>query len=159
MNERIVRISDYARGSEDDCLVTVGLGSCVAIAIVDMRARIGALAHCLLPDDTHLRDRSNAARVPGRIVPVIVSELRENGAAGALVAKLVGGAAMFRSLIDRPGMNVGERNIAAAREALAAARVPIVAEDVGGERGRSIRFTPGNGEVVVRTIGGGEHVL
>jgi chemotaxis protein CheD len=159
MNERVVRISDYAIGLEEDCLVTLGLGSCVAIAIHDRRARIGALAHCLLPDDTHLRERSNPARVPGRIVPVILDELRGRGAAGALTAKLVGGAAMFRSLIDKPGMNVGERNIQAARDALAVAGIRLIAEDVGGESGRSLKFTPGNGAIMVRTIGGGEHVF
>ena len=44
-------------------------------------------------------------------------------------AKIAGGASMFGQLVNGTGINVGERNIAATREALALAKIPIVAED------------------------------
>ncbi len=162
MNERRVRIADYAVGRADECIVTVGLGSCVAIVLHDSRARVGSLAHCLLPDATSARgEQTNPAKFPASIVPIMVAELRAmgSGGGGALVAKLVGGASMFRALMDRPGMNVGERNIVAARKALDRAGIRIASEDVGGEAGRSVRFSVADGSVLVKTVHGGERVL
>jgi chemotaxis protein CheD len=159
VNEIKVRIADYAVGRSGACLVTIGLGSCVAIILYDAVRRLGSLAHCLLPDDAGTRSGRKPARYPGTIVPVMVRELRELGAGGHLTARLVGGASMFRSLIESPSMNVGARNIAAARKALRKAGIRITGEDVGGESGRSVRFYLDNGEVVVRTVRGGERVI
>jgi chemotaxis protein CheD len=85
--------------------------------------------------------------------------LRALGSRGVLAARLVGGASMFRALMTSPGMNVGERNIAAARDALRAAGIRVLAEDVGGELGRSLRFSVDDGRVLVKTVRGGERVL
>jgi chemotaxis protein CheD len=160
--ERRVRIADYAVGRSGESIVTVGLGSCVAIVLYDARARVGSLAHCLLPESTTRGgELLNPAKFPGSIVPVMVAELRAMGSrgGGALVAKLVGGASMFRALMDRPGMNVGERNIMAARKALNSAGIRIASEEVGGEAGRSVRFSVADGSVLVKTVHGGERVL
>jgi chemotaxis protein CheD len=159
VNEIHVRIADYAVGKAGASMVTVGLGSCIAIILHDGRAGVGALAHCLLPDVSNARDSTNPARFPASIVPVMVAELKSLGSNGKLVAKLVGGASMFRSLMISPAMNVGERNIVAAREVLRRAGIPVAAEDVGGESGRSIRFSVRDGSVVVRTVRGGERVI
>jgi chemotaxis protein CheD len=56
-------------------------------------------------------------------------------------------------------MNVGARNILAARKALRKAGILVAAEDVGGEVGRSIRFSTDDGSVIVRTVRGGERVI
>jgi chemotaxis protein CheD len=133
----------------------------VAIVIYDKRARVGSLAHCLLPDPSCVIRSDNPAKFPSEIVPIMLKELRGMGSSGrgSLVAKLVGGASMFRSLMTTPAMNVGPRNVAAARAALKKARIPIAAEDVGGETGRSIRYSLEDGSVVVRTVRGGQRVL
>ena len=156
-----MRIADYAVGRDGVSIVTLGLGSCVAIILYDSRARVGALAHCLLPECLNDKDEGNPAKFPGSIVPIMVAELRSMGSRGgmSLVAKLVGGASMFRSLMNRPGMNVGERNVAAARKALIGAGIRITSEDVGGESGRSLRFSIDDGRVLVRTVNGGDRVL
>jgi chemotaxis protein CheD len=39
--ELIVRVADLRVGSKDDVLVTIGLGSCVAVVLHDPVARIG----------------------------------------------------------------------------------------------------------------------
>jgi len=41
-------------------------------------------------------------------------------------------------LIPAGGINIGERNVAAVRDVLADAHVPIVAEDTGSDYGRSV---------------------
>jgi chemotaxis protein CheD len=47
--EIIVRVADLRVGANDDVLVTIGLGSCVAIMLHDATAKVGGLAHVLLP--------------------------------------------------------------------------------------------------------------
>ena len=84
--------------------------------------------------------------------------MRRHGATGPLVARLVGGARMFGALLSS-GTNMGQRNIEAVRRSLAALRIPVVAEDVGGEYGRSVRVDAATGLVRVRSLSGGDRVL
>src|ERR671920_606421 len=83
-----VRVADYAIGDGAARLATIGLGSCVAIAIHDAAARIGGLAHILLPSESLSRDTSNAAKFPGTVVPVLVAELKRLGSRGPLTARI-----------------------------------------------------------------------
>ena len=54
--------------------------------------------------------------------------------------------------IVREGLRLGERNVAAARRLLAAAGIAVVAEDVGGSRGRKLVFHTDDGVALVRTL-------
>jgi chemotaxis protein CheD len=123
------------------------------------KARMGALAHALLPDDGMVRGTHPPAKFAAASVPLLVEDLRGKGVTEPLVAKLVGGAAMFANLLRTGGINMGERNIEAARLALKLANIPLVGEDVGGDFGRSVYFTPADGKVVVRSLRGGDRVL
>jgi chemotaxis protein CheD len=92
-------------------------------------------------------------------VALLVEELRRRGAAQhRVVAKLVGGARMFAALISS-GVNMGQRNIDATRKALYKLNIPVVAEDVGGEYGRSVRLVAATGVLTVRSIAGGDREL
>ena len=154
-----VRVADYAIGDGAARLATIGLGSCVAIAVHDAAARLGALAHILLPNESLSRDTSNVAKFPGTIVPVLVAELRRLGSRGPLTARIAGGASMFSQLLPSGGVNMGERNVEATRRALEVARIPLVAHDTGGDFGRSVYFDVGSGRVTVRSLKRGELVL
>ena len=57
------------------------------------------------------------------------------------------------------GINMGERNIEATRAALAKLNIPVIAEDVGGEYGRSVRFVAATGAMTVRSLVGGNREL
>jgi chemotaxis protein CheD len=74
-------------------------------------------------------------------------------------AKLVGGACMFGALMPIAGLAMGERNVLAVREALELARVPIAAQDVGGEHGRTVLFDTRDGRVVVKSVRQGDVIL
>lgn len=154
-----VGVADMAVASGAMRLVTVGLGSCVAIVLHDASNRIGGLAHVLLPSPAMSRDSENPARFPSTAVPVLLNEMARMGATGQVTARLVGGASMFRSLLAMGGVNVGERNVLACRMALAAAGVAIVAEDTGGEHGRSVYFDVATGVLRVRSLARGESEL
>lgn len=153
-----MRIAHHAVAKGRSRLITVGLGSCVAVAIHDRTAKVGGLAHVLLPDASLGRGVENKARYASSAVPLLLDEMKAMGASGPFAASLVGGAALFGPLLSFGG-SVGARNIAAARKALEKAKVPLVAEDVGGESGRTVMFDVTTGKVKVRSIRGGEHVL
>jgi chemotaxis protein CheD len=154
-----VRVADYAVAAEGS-IVTIGLGSCVAIVLYDAYARIGGLAHVLLPSEALSRDRSNPAKFPGSAVPLLLDEMKKQGARHDRIrARLVGGASMFANLLATAGVNIGERNVAAVREALAGAKVPIVGEDTGSDFGRSVYLFLEDGRVEVRSLKRGSLVL
>lgn len=134
-----------------------GLGSCIALVIYQPGRRLAGMAHVLLPDSR----QASAVEAPGKFadtaVPYLVTELVAKGAdVSALIAKMAGGAQMFKS---RTGLSVGERNIEAVARALANAKIPLVASDVGGNQGRSIRFEVSSDRFVIRRRLGPEEIL
>jgi chemotaxis protein CheD len=158
--EHRVKVADYAvaRGA-DEVIVTIGLGSCVAIALYDAAARVGGLAHVLLPSEGLSRDRTNRAKFPTTAVPLVAAEMRRLGATGPLTAKIVGGASMFSALLTSNAINIGERNVLATRHALESAGIALRGEDVGGDYGRSVFFHLADGRVDVRSLKHGERTL
>ena len=156
-----VKVADYAVRRGEHVIATIGLGSCVAIALYDRVAQVGALAHILLPSRSLSRETSNPAKFPETIVPVMLSDMRNLGSlpSARVSAKLVGGASMFGQLVNNNGINVGERNVVAAREVLAAAGIPILAEDTGLDYGRSVYFHLADGRVEVRSLKRGDRVI
>jgi chemotaxis protein CheD len=159
VSEIRVRVADFAVGRGPEVLSTLGLGSCVAIILYDAETRIGALAHILLPEEALSRETSNRAKFATTAVPLLLDALHHRGVRARPVAKLVGGASMFANLIPAGALNVGERNIAAAREAVQRAGLRIVSEDTGGDYGRSVYLHTCDGRVIVKSIKGRELVL
>jgi chemotaxis protein CheD len=152
--ERLVKVADWAVERGDGVIVTLGLGSCVAIMLYDAEAAVGGMAHVLLPSRSLARDATHPAKFPETAVPLLVEHLTALGGVRArLVAKLAGGASMFAQLLSPGSMQMGERNVVAVREVLRRHSIPIVAEAVGGERGRSVRFHVKSGRVEIRAVG------
>jgi chemotaxis protein CheD len=154
-----VRLADYAVASGDAIISTLGLGSCIAIAVYDAQARVGGLAHVLLPSESMSRDRSNRAKFPATAVPLLLDEMRRLGAEGPFTGKLAGGASMFGALLPVGGMNMGQRNIEAARRALIDAQIAIVGQDVGGDYGRSVFLHVNDGRLVIKSLAHGDRAL
>ena len=160
MKEVIVKVADWAAERGEAVLVTLGLGSCVAIMLYDPQVNAAAMAHVLLPSTCLARDTSNHVKFPDTAVPFLVDRLKRLGAdKRRIVAKLAGGASMFSQLVTPGTIQMGERNVLASRNALRAADIPILRESVGGERGRSIRFHAQDGRVEIRSVGADVHVI
>ncbi len=152
--ETIVKVADWAAARDDAILVTLGLGSCVAIMVYDPQACAGAMAHILLPSKSLARDSTNPAKFPETAVPLLVQRLAAlGGEPRRLLAKLAGGASMFAQLMTPGSVQMGERNIVAARDVLRRTGIPVVAEAVGGAAGRSVRFRVADGRAEIRSIG------
>ena len=157
--QHFVKVAQHATGRPGDLLVTLGLGSCVAIMLHDPVSGVGGLAHVLLPEPGLARDTSNPYKFASTAVPQLLAELRAMGMKGRPEARLAGGAAMFATLMVPGTLNMGERNIRAAREALKLAGIVVRGEEVGGDYGRSVRFRVGEGKVVVTSVGRTDVIL
>jgi chemotaxis protein CheD len=158
-NEIRVKVADFAVSNGNSVISTIGLGSCVAIMLYDGSSRIGGLAHILLPSEGLSLESGNRAKFPSTAIPLLVEEMRKRGAWGRPMAKIVGGASMFASLLPQGGINMGERNVEATKRVLRLAEIPLVASDTGGEHGRSVYFHVADGRVVVKSLKMGERVL
>lgn len=148
---RIVAISELEAARAPALLSAIALGSCVAVILYDSEAKIGGLAHVLVPSPHVGRVRPDQ---PGRsaqtAVPALLSALVRLGATlPCLSARLVGGASMFAALQPAGTIQMGERNVHAAREALRRQGIRLAGEVVGGDFGRSVDFDVGSGQVTV----------
>ncbi|HET9039435.1 MAG TPA: chemotaxis protein CheD [Gemmatimonadales bacterium] len=151
--EVIVKVADLRAGTGTDILMTIGLGSCVAIVLYDATARVGGLAQVLLPSPALSRNDGNPAKFPQTAVPRLVELMGEQGAVvRRITARLVGGASMFPGLGGVGTIQMGERNIVASRQALHQNGLAIVAEATGGDYGRTVRLWVADGRVEVSSV-------
>lgn len=143
--------------SPEVSFVVPGLGSCVALVIYQPGRALAGMAHVLIPERLDGPEPDHPGKFADTAVPRLIQDLLDRGAdPSALAAKLVGGAQMFRT---GPVPGIGERNVQAVMRALAESRVPVVASDVGGGRGRSVRYEVGPERFWVRSHPGREEVL
>jgi chemotaxis protein CheD len=151
--ETMVRMGELAVSSlPGDVLVSIGLGSCIGLALIDRRLGIAGLAHIVLPQ-SQAPVNENPNKFADLAVPKLLSELEDLGARKIrLEAVLVGGASMFT--VSNASLEVGSRNETAVRELLSGRRIPVVAAATGGNRGRTIRVEVATGAVTVREAGG-----
>ena len=154
-----MKVADFAVGKGGGVISTIGLGSCVAIAIYDKQTRVGGMAHVLLPSEGLSRDKDNRAKFPGTAVPLLLEEMKKLGARGPYTAKIAGGSSMFGALLPSGGINMGERNVLSSRQALSEAGIPLAAQDVGGDYGRSVYFHLDDGRMLVRSLKSGDRAL
>jgi chemotaxis protein CheD len=155
--EIAVRMGEIAvSANPGDVLVSLGLGSCIGLALVDQRRGVAGLAHIMLPEA--LAGGGPAGKFADLAVPELVSRTVALGTSRPMLkAVLVGGAQMF-ALGGSGAMDIGVRNDTAVRAALAKERIPVVAAETGGSKGRTIRVVPG-GVVLSKEAGGAEIVL
>lgn len=140
-----------------DVFVIHGLGSCIGLAMYDQRARCGGLCHIVLPV-SEKTDPEEPARFANTAVPWALNRLLELGATRInVVAKIVGGASLFGS--SSPLLSIGERNIEAVSAALALYRIPLVAQEVGGNKGRTMALYLSDGRIEVRSASQNVYVI
>jgi len=123
--------------------------------LYDPESRWGGLAHCLLPEAPSGVDVTRPGKFVTAAIPCLVDLLVEEGARREqLTAKLCGGAAMFRPGDAESRDGIGRRNLAAARRQLGQLGIPLQAEDVGGDFGRTMELDLSSGMILVRTVRG-----
>jgi chemotaxis protein CheD len=157
--ETPVRIGELvATRDPDDVLVSVGLGSCIGLAMIDRARGVVGLAHVMLPqskpgqESSPLRGRYADCAVPALLDDVVALGAR----AAALEVGIAGGAHMFA---HGSAIQVGRRNEEAVREALAAVNLSVAAAETAGDKGRTVRVHADGGVMTVREVASDEVVL
>ncbi len=141
-------------------ITTLGLGSCVGIALRDPVTKIGGLAHIMLPDSTSIRNNTNIPKFADTGIEELVKQVVAKGASRSrLVAKIAGGAQMFAFQTKSDMVRVGERNVEASKKKLRELKIPILAEDTGKNYGRTVIFYPETGDFIIRAVGRAESVI
>jgi chemotaxis protein CheD len=157
---RAVRIGELAVAAGHGVLLTIGLGSCVAVALYDAEQRVAGLAHVMLPTPADARPGAPIGRFASTAVPALIAAMADSGAERhRLRARIAGGASMFSRVLTDSGRNLGMRNVAAVEAALVAAAVPLDARDVGGEHGRSVFLDSTDGRLLVTSVRHADVVL
>ena len=136
--------------SAEPCRVTTILGSCVAVCVWEPRAQIGGVNHFLLPYCAG--NGLSTPRFGNVAVASLIEKLLALGARkGSLQAKVFGGACVIEAFRGS-ARHLGEKNVEMALSALGEAGIPVVARDVGGQRGRKLVFDTGGGAAWVRRL-------
>jgi chemotaxis protein CheD len=146
----IIGIADLVVVHNPAVLVTIGLGSCVAISIRDPVARLGGLSHILLPSITESNNKNNPMKFADSAIEMLVDMLLRKGCIkNRLESKIAGGASMF----DFGGntLKVGERNVEAVKKKLKELNIALIASDTGANYGRTVEFDIASGMMLVKS--------
>ena len=155
-----VGMADLKIAKAPDALTTLGLGSCIGIAIFDPISKIGGLVHIMLPDSTSIKNNSNLAKFADTGIDELIRLLLLKGASKQrLVAKIAGGAQMFAFQNKSDLVRVGERNAEACVEILKRLNIPLLAQDTGLNYGRTVVFYPETGDYKIKAVGKEETVI
>lgn len=157
--ETMVRMGELAVSrTPGHVLVSIGLGSCIGLALVDRARSLAGLAHVMLPESSAGAPAGPPAKFADLGVPALLARLTALGAVPSrLEAVLVGGARMFS--FSSSVLDIGARNEQATLAHLKAAGIRVVAADTSGSVGRTIRVHVDGGIVVSRPTGAAETVL
>ncbi|MCR4891718.1 MAG: chemotaxis protein CheD [Lachnospiraceae bacterium] len=135
-------------------ITTLGLGSCVGVALRDTLTKDGGLAHIMLPDSKAISSNQNIMKFADTGVKELVRLMEAKGAKRTrMTAKIAGGAMMFAFQNNSSLMNVGTRNVEAVKKILKEMKIPILAEDTGKNFGRTVEFFPESGEYIIKSVG------
>jgi chemotaxis protein CheD len=146
-----IGIADLGVNKSPNILRTI-LGSCIGICIYDASTKIGGLAHIMLPESK--KNAANPRKYADTAIPLLVEYMLNAGAVrNSMIAKIVGGATMFKHTENSFMGNIGRNNIVSVQQILSGMNIRIVSSDVGGDYGRTIDFYLESGEVKIKTIG------
>lgn len=153
-----VGMADLATCKSPDALTTLGLGSCVGIALYDPTTKISGLAHIMLPDSTKIKNNQNIAKFADTGIEELIRQMVKLGASKPrLVAKIAGGAQMFafKSTTSQTSdmLQVGARNVEAVKTVLKREGIRLLAEDTGLNYGRTVEFYSESGQLLIKRVG------
>lgn len=157
MNQDImvkVGMADLNIALDGQVLKTTGLGSCVGLTLFDEKSKVAGMAHVMLPSSDIARESTlNIAKYADTAIPELIERMKQAGAmAGRMKAKMAGGAQMFAFSSQSDTMRIGPRNVESCKAALNKFSIPLVAEDTGGNFGRTVEFSSSTGILVIRSV-------
>ena len=148
-----IAMMKVARAPEQ--LYSLGLGSCIGVAVYDPITKIGGLIHILLPTINGFENGNHVrTKFADSGIAELVNALTKAGASRArMKAKMAGGASMFSIKSTASDVHeVGKRNIQSSRDTLKNLGIELIAHDTGGNKGRTIIFDIDTGQLTIKTV-------
>lgn len=150
----VVGISERSFSSQPgDLIVTHALGSCVGVAIHDPVAKIGGILHYMLPLSS--LDQEKARKNPFMFgdsgIPAFFQEAYALGASKERLRVVIAGGARVIESVQT--LDIGSRNVVIARKLFWKNSILIAAEDVEGNRPRTMFLEVGSGKTWFTTRG------
>lgn len=155
-NEVKVGIADLNLVLDPGSIMTIGLGSCIGIALYDKSLKVAGLAHIMLPDSTQFKTTNNPMKFADLAIPILIEKMEKQGCKKRnLIAKIAGGASMFNFSDKSIISDIGKRNSDAVKITLKENGIPIIAEEIGGDKGRTMILNASDGKVTLKVVGKG----
>jgi chemotaxis protein CheD len=151
-----VPIGRWAVASSPTTIRTL-LGSCAGVVLYDRVAKLGGVAHIVLPDSRGSRE--HPGKYADTAIPALIDDLErlaQRKVRSRITAKIFGGASMFQST---PSIEIGRMNRQAVEQILSNLGVPVVGCDMGGDSGRRLTFHTLTGIVAVKIPGGADYEI
>jgi chemotaxis protein CheD len=147
-----VGIGEFALSSQaGEIIVTHALGSCVAVTLWDPETRVAGLLHFLLPDANLGGDRASrqptAFANPG--IPIVLEAAAAMGFEKKRSAIFLVGGASVGGAGGTSVLDIGRRNVLAARSTLWRCGALVKGEVVGGAAARTVWMNAADGRVQV----------
>lgn len=138
------------KASAEPLLLQTLLGSCVAVCLRDPESRVGGMNHILIPGSC--QNDPLPSRYGVHAMELLINQImRAGGDRRRLVAKAFGAANVVPSL---QAPTVGDSNAIFVREFLAAERIPLIAQRLGGTHAVQVHFRTDTGKVTVHSVDG-----
>lgn len=151
-----VGIADLNLVLDPGTIMTIGLGSCIGIALYDKTLKVAGLAHIMLPDSSQFKNNTNPMKFADTAIPILIEKMEKEGCKKRnLIAKIAGGASMFNFTDKSIISDIGKRNSDAVKKALKDESVPIISEETGGNKGRTMILYASDGKVILKVVGQG----
>ena len=151
-----VGIADLNVVLDPGTIMTIGLGSCIGIALYDKTLKVAGLAHIMLPDSTQFKSSTNPMKFANSAIPMLIERMEKQGCKKRnLLAKIAGGASMFNFSDKSIISDIGKRNSDAVKKVLKEEAIPIIAEEIGGNKGRTMILYASDGRVILKVVGHG----
>lgn len=149
-----VGMADLNIITEPGLIRTTGLGSCVGVTLYDPVAKIGGMAHVMLPSSSIAREGMlNKAKYADTAIIELVERMKGAGASSTrLIAKMAGGSQMFQFAGAGDTLRIGPRNTEVCKQMIKELRIPLLAEDCGGSHGRTIDLDRDTGILTIRSV-------
>ncbi len=135
----------------EEKIKTFGLGSCVAVIVLDPKVRVVGLMHIALPDSSINPEKAEKqpAYFADTGIPYLLGEMAKLGSnpkGQGLIVKLVGGAQVMD---PNQRFNIGKRNVLTIKKILWKYHLAVVAEETGGNISRTVDVAVETGRVTI----------
>jgi chemotaxis protein CheD len=157
-----VAIGQWALAAAPTKIQTL-LGSCVGVVLYHRAARLGGVAHIVLPKAPGNVD--HPGKYADTAIPALIADFDRRlgqNSRQRLFAKLAGGASMFQvesTILENSQLNIGQRNQETIERILGELAIPILARDLGGNFGRRLILDTVSGNVTIKVPGGADREI